>query len=303
MSEFIELFLNNLFPVLLAIGSGYIAARFLKVNPRGLSRVTFYIFSPCFIFIILSQSELSNSDILKMAGMTTLQILLVGGIAWIAGRLFKLDRLTLVAVVLTSMFINAGNYGLAVVSFGFDQAALAYASVFFVTNAILAYTVGVFIASMGKESISQSLLNLLKVPAVYAVGLAILILYTGWQLPLPLERTVQLLGDAAIPAMLVLLGLQLYSASWAGNVTPLALSSIVRLLISPILAMGLITLMNVSVPFRQAGVMQAAMPTAVLSTVLATEYDVHPKFVTMVVFTTTLLSVLTLTPLLAILGA
>ena len=298
----IELFLNNLLPVLLAVGAGYLAARYLKVDPRSLSRVTFYIFSPALIFTLLTQSELSNGDILKMAAFAAGVVFLVGGIAWIAGRLFRLERRTLAAVVITSMFMNAGNFGLAVVYFGFGETALAYASVFFVTNAILVYTVGVLIASLGKASFSHSLLNLVKVPAIYAMGLAFLFMYTGWQLPIPLERTTGLLGDAAIPAMLVLLGLQLYSVSWAGNILPLALSSVVRLLVSPAIAIGLSVLLSIGEPFRQAAVLQAAMPTAVLTTVLATEYDVHPRFVTSVVFITTLLSMFTLTPLLAFLG-
>jgi malate permease and related proteins len=50
-------------------------------------------------------------------------------------------------------------------------------------------------------------------------------------------------------------------------------------------------------------VIQSAMPSAVLTTVLATEYDTEPSFVTSVVFVTTILSPLTLTPLLAIMGA
>jgi len=298
----IELFLNNLLPVLLAVGAGYLAARYLKVDPRSLSRVTFYIFSPALIFTLLTQSELSNGDILKMAAFAAGVVFLVGGIAWIAGRLFRLERRTLAAVVITSMFLNAGNFGLAVVNFGFGETALAYASVFFVTNAILVYTVGVLIASLGKASFSRSLLNLAKVPAIYAMGLAFLFMYTGWQLPIPLERTTGLLGDAAIAAMLVLLGLQLYSVSWAGNILPLALSSVVRLLVSPAIAIGLSVLLSIGDPFRQAAVLQSAMPTAVLTTVLATEYDVHPRFVTSVVFITTLLSMFTLTPLLAYLG-
>ena len=298
----IDLFLDNLLPVLLAVGSGYLAARYLQVDPRGISRVTFYIFSPALIFTLLTQSELSNGDILKMAAFAAVVIILVGAIAWAAGRLFHLDRRTLAAVVITSMFVNAGNFGLAVVNFGFGEDALAFASVFFVTNAILAYTVGVLIASMGKASFTRSLLNLARVPAIYAMLLAFLFMYTGWSLPLPLERTTGLLGDAAIPAMLVLLGLQLYSVSWVGNILPLALSSGMRLLVSPAIALGLSALLNISGPFRQAGVLEAAMPAAVLTTVIATEYDVHPRFVTSVVFATTLLSMFTLTPLLAFLG-
>ena len=303
MSELAQLFLNNILPVLLAVITGYLAARFLNVNPRGLSRVTFYIFSPCLIFSLITNSELSNGDILQMAGFTTLLILLVGAIAWILTRLLGFNRRMQAAVLLTSMFMNAGNFGLAVVNFGFSDQALAYASIFFVTNAVLAYTVGVFIASLGNMKMRDALFSLLKVPAIYAVMFAVLFFSLGWELPGPIDKSIGLLADAAIPVMLVLLGLQLYSASWSGNLIPLTLSSTIRLIVSPLIALGMVAVFTVSKPFSQAAVLQAGMPTAVLMTVIATEYDTHPRFVTSVVFVTTLVSLLTLTFLLNISGS
>jgi predicted permease len=53
---------------------------------------------------------------------------------------------------------------------------------------------------------------------------------------------------------------------------------------------------------RQASILEASMPTAVMCTILATEFDVEPAFVTSVVFVTTILSPLTITPLLSYLG-
>lgn len=303
MSEFVQLFLNNVLPVFLAVGAGYLAARFLNVNPRGISRVTFYIFTPCLIFTVIVGSDLSNGDILSMSLFTTAVISIVGVIAYGIARLLKLERSKIAAVVLTSMLINAGNFGLAIVKFGFGEQALAYASVFFVINAIFAYTVGVFIASLGSVDMRSALRNLLKVPAIYAVITGVIFLLLGWRLPLPLESTVGLLGDAAIPTLLVLLGIQMYSTQWSGNLVPLALSTTVRLVISPLVAFGLVSMFSTSQTFIQAGVLQAGMPTAVLSTLIATEYNLHPKFVTSVVFITTLLSMFTLTPLLKLLGA
>jgi len=125
----------------------------------------------------------------------------------------------------------------------------------------------------------------------------------NWQLPLPLERPVSLLGEAAIPLLLVLLGLQFQNSSWSGQTLALTLSNVMRLVGGPVIAIGLALLFGLQGASRQAGIAQSAMPTAVLTTVLATEYDVEPTFVTSVVFLTTLLSPLTLTPLLAYLGA
>ena len=75
------------------------------------------------------------------------------------------------------------------------------------------------------------------------------------------------------------------------------------LVVSPALAIGLGLLFQFEGPAYQAAVIESAVPTAVLVTVLATEYNIQPAFMTTAVFTSTLLSPLTITPLLAILVA
>jgi predicted permease len=76
-----------------------------------------------------------------------------------------------------------------------------------------------------------------------------------------------------------------------------------RLVGGAVVGLALVGIMGLTGTARQAGVLQSAMPSAVITIVLATEYDVEPAFVTSVVISTTLLSPLTLTPLLAYLGA
>jgi predicted permease len=299
LSDLLTLFLDNLLPIFLAAGSGYLLSKFLHVNPRHLSQVIFYVFSPCLIFSLIVNSNLSNGDILRMLAFAAGTSLLVGTLALAAGRLLKLERRMLAAVILTSMFMNAGNFGLSLTMFAFGQSALAYASLYFVTNSMLIYSVGVIIASMGRTSFTQALLNLVKIPAIYAVVLAFVFLSAGWQLPLPLDRTVTLLGEAAIPTSLVLLGLQFPSMRWAGRYLPLTLTNVLRLLVSPAIALGLSLIFGLQGAARQAGIIESAMPTAVMTTVVATEFDTEPAYVTSAVFITTLLSALTLTPLLA----
>jgi predicted permease len=302
LNALLILFLNNLLPIFLAAGAGYFLSKWLEVNPRTLSQVSFYVFTPCLIFSLLLRSQLNNGDILRVALFAVLVIVLVGAIAWLAGRLFRLDRRTLVAVLITSMFMNAGNFGLPVLLFAFGESALAYGSLYFVVSAAFTTTVGVVIASMGSASFTHALGNLLKIPTLYAVLLGYLFLRTGWGLPLFLERTTGLLGNAAVPSMLILLGFQFQAVNWTGKVLPLALANSMRLLVAPLVALGLNLIFQFEGPARQASVLESAMPAAVLTTIVATEYDVEPSFVTAVVFTSTLLSPLTLTPLLAYLG-
>ena len=303
MSGLLILFSNNILPIFLASGAGYLSSKFLKVAPRPVSQIAFYIFSPCLIFNLLTTSQLSGEDISRMAGFTVLSILLLGALALLVGYLLRLERRVLVAVLLTTMFGNAGNYGLSLNLFAFGEKALAQASLYFVTTAILIYTIGVFVASMGNSSISQSLLGLLKVPAVYAVALAFVFNRYQLQLPLPLDRTVTILSDAAIPVLMVLLGIQLEHSQWDGKALALSVSNVMRLVAAPVLALLLSFVFGLEGAALKAGVLESAMPTAVLMTVLATEYNVEPSLVTSIVFTTTLLSPITVTPLLAYLGA
>jgi malate permease and related proteins len=303
LNNLLALFSNNLLPIFLAAGSGYLAARYLGVTPRSLSQVTFYIFSPSLVFNLLNNSQLTGEDIGRMASFAAVTILTLGALTWIIGSLLRLERRLLVAVMLTVMFSNAGNYGLSLTWFSFGDSALAHASLYFVTSAIMVYTVGVTIASLGSMNLKTALLGLARVPALYAVAIALLFNHFELRLALPLDRTVTLLGDAAIPALMVLMGVQLQHAVWNGETVALSLASGMRLVAGPAVALGFSLLFGLSGPAFKAGILESATPTAVLMTVLATEYNVEPSFVTAVVLTTTLLSPFTITPLLAILGA
>jgi malate permease and related proteins len=297
------LFLNNLLPVFLAAAAGFGLGRWLHVEPRSISQVSFYIFSPCLIFVLITGNALNDADFIRMMGFTIVIISLVGLATWILGRAFRMERRLLMAVLLSAMFMNAGNYGLSVNLFAFGEEALAHASLFFVASAIYIYTGGVVIASMGGSTLKQSLLNLARLPVLYAVLAAFIFVRLDWTLPVPVERTVTLFAQAAIPSMLVLLGLQLHRVSWKGRWGAVALSTAMRLVAAPALAIFLSQPFSLQGAARQAGILEAGMPTAVLATVLATEYDLDPSFVTTAVVISTFLSPFTLTPLLAYLGA
>lgn len=302
MSDLLSLFLNNLLPIFLAAGAGYLLAHRLKVPVRPLSQSAFYVFSPCLIFRLMTSTKLTGAEIGGAVLFSVVTGLGMGLLAWLIGKGLHFERKILAATALTSMFTNAGNYGLAVTLFAFGEEALSYASIFFVTNALMAYSIGALTASLGSSSLAQSLKNLLRVPALYGMLLGLGVMALDWQLPLPVNRAIDLLADASIPVLLVVLGMQLQASQWRGNRLPLAVASGLRLLVAPLLAIGISLLFGIQGATRQALVLEASMPTAVLTTVIATEYNLQPDFVTAVVFLTTLLSPLTLTPLLYFLG-
>jgi malate permease and related proteins len=302
MNTLFATFSNNLLPILLISAAGFLLGKLLSIETRSLGRVLFYILSPVLVFNLLITASLPFDRIALMMGYAACIMLTVGALAFLFGKLFKLERSVLTAVVLTSIFANNGNYGMPLISFAFGKEALAYASIYFVTSSILTNTLGVLIVSLGHLDLKNALLGLLKVPAIYAILAALLVIRLGWSLPIPLERTVSLVASATIPVMIILLGLELARVQWSRHLKALGITTALRLLVGPFIGLLFAGLFHLPAPARQAGITEAGMPSAVLNTVLATEYKIEPSLVTAIVFASTLLSPLSLTPLLVFLG-
>lgn len=302
MSSLPSLFFDNLLPIIIIAAVGFILQRALQIDPRGLSRVIFYSFTPAFVFSILASTDIEVNEMLRMAGLAIVISIIMGVLSFAVCRILKLEPRSTSAFILTVAFINAGNYGLSLNSFALGEVGLLWASIFFITSAMMLNSVGVFVATVGRASPKEALIGLLKVPSVYAIPLALLVRVNNIELPHPIWRPIDLIGSAAVPSMLILLGMQIARAGLPKRKDLLFASVGLRMLVSPLIAWFLAPILGLSGVGRQAGILQSAMPSAVLATVIATEYDVEPEFVTGVVLVTTLISPLTLTPLMAMLG-
>jgi malate permease and related proteins len=295
-------FANNILPIILLSGAGFALGKLLHIEPRSLGRVVFYIFSPVLLFDLLVRNQLKITDTAIVIAFALCFILMIGLITFLMGYFLKLERSALVAILITTMFANTGNYGLPLVSFAFGEQALSYAGIYFATTTLLFYTLGVFLASLGHMTFKEAITGLFKIPTMYAVLLAILINALNIEIPVAVARAVELAAGGTIPLMLILLGVQLTQVELSGNQRALQLSVVLRLVIAPLAALLFAALFGLQGFTRQASVTQASMPSMVSATVLATEYNLDAKLVTAVVFISTLLSPLTLTPLLVFLG-
>jgi len=295
----LSVFVSDILPIFLIAGVGYLLASRLQANLKSLAHVVFYALAPCFAFRMLTMSKMTGPEAGRMALLAILVTAAMGLLARISAIPFRLDRAELSGFLLVAMFSNGGNYGLPVVLFAFGAEAMAPATVYFVTSSILTYTAGVFLAAAGRRSASHAVLGITKMPAIYGVAAAVLVIVTGVSLPATLMRPIQLLADGAIPLMILVLGMQLQRATAPERPRVVAASVVLSLVAAPLVALGLTWLLGLTGSARQAGVVLASMPTAVITTILALEFDTSPAFVTNVVFTTTLLSPLTLAPLIA----
>lgn len=293
---------DDILPIFIVAGAGFVLARHFDVSVQTLSRVTFNALVPCLIFDALMESTLSGGDFGRMALFCVLNAAVAGAIAAAASAPFRLERQLRVAFLLVVMVSNSGNFALPLVQFAFGPEALAHATVYFVTSSLLTYTVGVFLAASGRRSVAHALSGVFRVPAIYGVGAALIMRMLDASPPEFVMRPVELLSQAALPLMILVLGMQLERVNQIERPRLVALAAGLSLVVVPSVSAGLAHAIGFTGPALSAAIVQASMPAAVVTTILALEFDVAPNFVTSVVFVTTLVSPVTLTLIVAMLS-
>ena len=274
----------------------------LVTDQRPLARLSLFFFSPALAFVSLAKSEINASEFFSIILFAILMMIITGALGMGLARVFRFDRMLTSAFLLSILFVNAGNYGIPFNQFAFGKDGVARAAVYFTVNSMLANTVAVYIASAGHSNMGASLRAILRMPLGYAAlaGLAFNLMH--WSLPEPIMRALELAAAAALPVMLANLGLEMARARLRDYDWRVFLATGMKLLIAPLIALALANVMGLQGLTRSVSVIEASMPTAVMASLIATEFRARADFVTSVVFISTLGSTITLTLLLLFLG-
>ncbi len=302
MNSIVAVLTQNIVPIFIVAGFGYALQRWAGLDKQVLSRAVFYCLSPCLVFSSLVGTQLASDELLSLATFTALTAGVMGVLAWLASRVLRLSRAETMALLLLVMFVNGGNYGLTLNQLRYGDAGLARAIVYYTTSTVILYTLGIFLASTGKLTWRQSLARLWRMPPIYAAVLAILVYSLHITLPAPLLRGIEVAGSGAIPVMLLVLGMQLADLQGQATLRMAVPAISLRLIVAPLVALGLTLLLNVQGLGRSTSIIEASMPPAVFNIILATEFDLQPSAVTSIVAIATLLSPLTLAVAITYLG-
>jgi len=179
----LSVFLDNLLPIFLCAAAGVAVGRAFQPDLRTVTRLSFYIFSPCLVFSSLTQTPVSGAEFAQLAVFTAGHIGLMVALTAMLGLASRMERRALATLIIAAVFVNGGNYGLAANRFAFGDEALARAVVFYIFSTIGVYTVGIFLASLGKRSPAEAAREVVTVPAFYALIAAGLARFTGFGVP------------------------------------------------------------------------------------------------------------------------
>lgn len=288
VSSLPEIFVDILGPVLILVAIGVVAGRLLGIPPEPLAKLAYWILGPAFIFDSLANAGLA-SDALGRIALASFLAFIASAVA-AAALSARLPRDRRAVIVTTGAWGNTGNFGLAIVTFTFDEAALPYAAVCLVVVNTAGLILGVASANGGWRGIVRAFTR----PMTIVVLPALLVNFGGTNVPLVVDRPIALLAGAVIPVMLITLGIQLGQMGWPQFDLDVVRSLAAKLVLQPIAAIGAVALLGLSGDASGAVILQAAMPAAVFTAVLAIEQRTRPDETATIVMAGTLVSVLTL---------
>lgn len=307
MLDLLYAFAEVLLPVSVVIALGYMLGRVFPLDARTLNRLSLYVLSPCLVFVTLLRTDVAGSAATLLALQMLLVMLATTLCAMLASALFGLAGARRSGMLLTSTFMNSGNYGLSVTRFAYGDLGFQYAVIGYLTQTVLSQTLAIYLASAGNHSRRAALGQVFRVPLIYALLLALGLRLLGMHLDeadgviaVSLFRGLRLAADATLPVLLINLGTQLTRRQPITDGGALAAAAIIRLVVSIPIAYAAGLLLGLSGLPLYVGTMQAAMPTAVNMVVLAIEFDAWPAFVSNGVVVTTLGSLVSLSVLIAL---
>lgn len=293
--------MNVIGPVLLIALAGYLLVRGRAVDTRSLTSLGTNILIPALVFSVLSTSALPRLTLLRLTGYVALQLVLIGMVIGVLARICRWDRTITAGMLLASMFSNAGNAGMPLAFFAWGDPGLNAATGFFVISAVVTNLLAAYLAANASGTAGAAMRALVRLPVTYAIVVGLAFNLLGVTPPVPITKAAQLLGAAAVAVMLLLIGAQLSTVRLEGEWKAIAIAGATRLLFAPIVAWMTAGLFGLDGVVRQSGILQASLPTAVTSAIWAAEFGTAPALVSSAVVVTTVLSPLTITPLLVLL--
>jgi malate permease and related proteins len=312
LAQLIGIFYTIVLPIILLAGIGWGLQRLLGLDMATLKHLNFYFLMPAMVYYAIVTTSLTLGHVAIVVAFTSACLTIQGVVTYAAARLRRIPTPLRRAVMMTTMFHNAGNYALPLQDLAFSSramgpAAMTYQALIMITQNMINFTLGILIVSGGRQDRHwrENLLQIVKFPPLYALAAGLITVQIriglgdeapalGAQLA-PLWEVVLRIKDAFIAVALLTLGAQLALVRRTAQRYPIKLSVVLRLLVGPAIGLGVIYAMGLGGFVAQVFLISMTTPTAVNAMLLCLEFDNHPDFAARAVFYATLLSPLTVT--------
>ena len=317
-----QILYNILLPLLLMVGLGTLIQRYQPLSLGTLARVSMWLLVPSFLLIKIYDSDIPWREVALIALVFLIVLGTLGVLLYVSGRAMGMANETVAAAILSSVVVNAGNFGIPVAHLLYveggtlfagqadPEAGLHVQALVVMLSNLMIWILGYMVLAVAKGGRAREALGVFKLPMPYALVGAFVLReirlrsFNGVDfLPVWASFPLRSLSGALVPMMLVALGAQLAKgARWRRwrEVVPIAF---IKLLAVPAL-IGVAVYAFGLWPWPGAQlIIGAAAPTAVNTLILTIELDGDAELTGDVVFWTTIFSGITVAGVIAVVTA
>jgi len=294
--------ISTIIPIFAIIILGWFARRKGFIQPEFLgpaNRLVYHIAIPAMIFRSIAGASLKAHVNAAVLSITLICILIIFASAWVAGKIVGARQGQLGSFIHSTFHGNLGYIGLAVAYYALGNQGLIRAGIIAGFMMIMQNLLGVIALQLYSDNsfVNQKkltvILKILGNPVIVSAMAGILFSLADIPLPLVINRTLEILGDLALPMALLIIGASLSFEMMRKRMRYVLSSGLMKLILLPGLGLVLFKLFGVPTPDYLPGHILLASPTATITYVMAKEMNGDPDFATAAISTSTMLSAIT----------
>lgn len=297
MTELFIILKDIILPIFVIMGIGFFMQKKFNLDIQTLARINIYFLVPGFIFVKLYSTQFSFNLFVKVLIFFVIYVFILYLISILVARITGADKGMKTSFSNSVMFFNSGNYGVPVndLVFKSDPLALSIQVIVLTLQNIFLFSYGIFSLQSIKIGKLQAAIGYFKMPVLYALIAGVTLNIFSVPIPSFIWVPANYISEAMISLALLTLGAQVANIKFKSGLSSVYFSLLLRLIVGPLIALGIIFIFGMHGITAQALLIASAMPTSVNSAVIAQEYKNHPNFAAQVVLFSTLFSAITVT--------
>ncbi|MGN0177082.1 MAG: AEC family transporter [Methanobrevibacter sp.] len=288
----------TIFSIIIMIGLGYFLKRIDFLSKKDMdpfNKIVMYVLMPCMIFNAIYNADLSSLPELSILPFIILiSSIITGIISYFILKRLHFDDKKIWSVLVTVMIantafmgypVNLGIYGQA----GFLRAIfcdMATLCIFLLLSFILILRFG--------GTIKVAIKKIALFPPLWAVVLGLIFNLLHIHIADVFEYTINYLGQGAIPLIMITLGLSIDFSALSRSKSMIIFTSIMKLAFFPLVAFILVIKLGLVDLQYTVSIIEAAMPSGMLSLLLAITYDLDYELTSDCILINTVISLITL---------
>lgn len=270
----------------IAVGFGAKWAFKEKIDDRTITLISVYFLQIFLTFWGLLKRPIDTGLLFAPAlylGITLLSLLLMIPLA----RMLFTDTKERSIATVAALIGNTGNLGVPLGIAVFGEESVPYTTLINLVNVFVVYTVGVFYYSRGEFSVRGSLMNILKLPVLWAALVAIALNLIHYVPSPAVDKTLMMGAYASMTMQLLLFGIYLYGIKMTEiNLRLTAWVGSTKFLLIPLLTFIVLQYVEMEPMIKGILFLELLVPLAVANVNLASLYNCAPRTVTVQVFLT-----------------